>query len=157
MIKQLTLSQLYAYIKYNMSTYIIKNTHINQIQIIYAIKIANTPIYTVFDLYSILNCINRDWTNIARDDIMVNFENYIHNEISDNDYKLLCEKLRLPESVKDDNYIFDMTYLTDFDFKPCTLEDCKLANNYIKLSNNELLDLCSIPLTDKQRKELAAL
>lgn len=70
---------------------------------------------------------------------------------------MLCEKLTLPESVKNDNCMFDMTYLTDFDFRPCTLEECKLDNIYKQLSYDELSNLCHLPLTDKQKAELAVL
>lgn len=157
MIKQLTLSQLHMHIKYNMSTHIVKNIHDNKIQLVYTIKITNIPIYTVFDLYNILHSIAYEWNDIARNNIMDEFETYINVDIPDDNYELLCERLRLPESVKKDNCMFDMTYLTGSDFKPCTLEECNLTDNYIKLSDDELFNLCHIPLTDKQKAELAAL
>lgn len=77
MIKQLTLSQLYVYMKHNTKSYIVKNLYANTLHLIYTIKIANIPIYTIFDLHNVLHSITYDWNDIARNNIMDNFETYI--------------------------------------------------------------------------------
>ena len=53
--------------------------------------------------------------------------------------------------------MFDITYLTGSDFRPCTLEECGLTDIYKKLSDDDLFNLCQLPLTNEQKAELATL
>lgn len=157
MIKQLQLCQLYTYMKNSISAYIVDDNYYNERQVIYTIKIAGIPFYIVIRLYNILNDITRDWTTYAREELINMFQTYVRDEIDDDTYTKICNKLNLPQYIKNNTWEFDIVYLTDFDFKPCTLEECGLTGIYKKLSDEELFNLCQLPLTDTQKEELAAL
>lgn len=157
MIKQLKLCQLYTYMKNSISAYIVDDNYYNERQVIYTIKIAGIPFYVVIRLYNILNSITHDWTAYARDELINMFQTYVRDEIDDDTYVKICDKLNLPQYIKNNTWEFDIVYLTDFDFKPCTLEECKISHIYKQLSDNELKKLCYLPLTNKQKEELAAL
>ena len=151
MINQLTLHQLHTYIKDNVSACIVEDRLYNNRRVLYTIQIAGIQFSTSFSLYDILCNINADWNTAAINNIVDAFNTYILNRISDDDYKKLCNRLRLPLQIHNDRLKFDIVYLTDKDFEKRTFKDYNRTRIWKQVSNEELFKLCYIPLTDKPK------
>lgn len=151
MINQLTLHQLHMYIKNNISACIVEDCLYNNRRVLYTIQIAGIQFNTSFSLYDMLCNINADWNTAAINNIVDAFNTYILNRISDDDYKKLCNRLRLPLQIHNDRLKFDIVYLTDKDFEKRTFKDYNRTRVWKQVSNEELFKLCYIPLTDKPK------
>lgn len=146
-IKQLTLDQLHTYMKDNITTQIARNTISNNLHICYTIKIINEPFHITFKLYDILKYPIYNWLLLAINNLIDNFTNYLYFKITNNDYIELCNRLNLPDKIKNSSLEFDIAYLTDKDFKKCTISDCTDLTIFKPLSDQELFDLCKIQNT----------
>lgn len=147
-IKQLTLDQLHTYMKNNIITQIVRNTVSNNLHICFTIKIANEPFCVDFRLHSFLKDPTYDWLLYTAYELIGKFTDYIFFKITDEDYIKLCNKLNLPDKIKNSNLEFDIAYLTNHDFEKCTISDCTDITIFEPLSDQELFDLCNTQTTN---------
>ena len=139
MMQQLTKEQIDEYIINNIQTDIVKDTEYGMLKVFSKIKITGKVIYGSHLLYHIITApLICNWQKAHK---------------PDTEYLKLCERLNLPDEIKNSPERFDITYLTKEDFNRCNPDDNTniYDNEYIPLSYDDVYDLCiqyEKPVTD---------
>ena len=139
-----TIEQIKEYIAQNLQTDIVHNTKYNDLAVFFKIKIIDKVIYGSYQLYHTVIAPFYNWENYATEGIITKFHEYIKAHKPDTEYLKLCERLNLPDEIKNSPERFDITYLTKEDFNRCNPDDNASIydNEHIPLSYNDTYDLC---------------
>jgi len=154
MMQQLTKEQIDEYIINNIQTDIVKDTEYGMLKVFFKIKITGKVIYGSHLLYHIITApLICNWQKCTIERIINKFHEYIKAHKPDTEYLKLCERLNLPDEIKNSPERFDITYLTKEDFNRCNPDDDTniYDNEYIPLSYDDVYDLCiqyEKPVTD---------
>lgn len=154
MMQKLTKEQINEYIINNIQTDIVKDTEYGMLKVFFKIKITGKVIYGSHLLYHIITApLICNWQKCTIERIINKFHEYIKAHKPDTEYLKLCERLNLPDEIKNSPERFDITYLTKEDFNRCNPDDNTniYDNEHIPLSYDDVYDLCiqyEKPVTD---------
>ena len=154
MSQKLTKEQINEYIINNIQTDIVKDTEYGMLKVFFKIKITGKVIYGSHLLYHIITApLICNWQKCTIERIINKFHEYIKAHKPDTEYLKLCERLNLPDEIKNSPERFDITYLTKEDFNRCNPDDNTniYDNEHIPLSYDDVYDLCiqyEKPVTD---------
>lgn len=145
MMQKLTKEQIDKYIINNLQTDIVKDTESDSLKVFFKIKITGKIIYESHLLYHIITApLICNWQKITIERIINNYHEYIKTCKPDAEYIKLCERLKLPDDIKNSPEKFDIAYLTKEDFTRCSHDDNVniYGDTNIPLSHNDKYDLC---------------
>lgn len=145
MMQKLTKEQINEYIINNIQTDIVKDTEYGMLKVFFKIKITGKIIYGSHLLYHIITApLICNWQKCTIERIINKFHEYIKAHRPDTEYLKVCERLNLPDEIKNSPERFDITYLTKEDFTRCSPDDNASIydNEHIPLSYNDTYDLC---------------
>ena len=144
MIKTITYEQVKQYMSNNIKADIIEDTKDHQLMIYFKTKIADEIVYESIYLSQLLTIPIYDWKQYAIGSLINKFAGYTKYCIPTDKYMKLCERLNLPDSVKNQRDKFSIMYLTELDFAKCELDDNTQIYNSTQrlLSYTEIDNLC---------------
>lgn len=150
MMRKLTDEQLEWLINTCTTTAVATNPKTNDKVMFYIIKIAGHTISMVMPLEDLLIAPTSYWLPNAKYHFTKEFYDWLQfNYKWDKErYIKLCEDLDLPNEVKDSCSKFDITYLTESEFKECNKDDMAqiFGEMWKPLSDDEIRTLCKIKI-----------
>lgn len=144
MVKTITYEQVKQYISANIKADIVEDTKDHQLMIYFKTKIADEIVYKSIYLSQLLTLPIYDWKQYTIGSLINKFASYTKYCVPTDKYIKLCERLNLPDSIKNQRDKFSIMYLTENDFNKCELDDNAQIYDSTQrlLSYTEIGNLC---------------